>query len=276
MHSPNRKTKIAAGADPLKAAVVLALLGVTLMICRLAPPVKAVGETGVVMELPYVVGPLVAFSENISQAELDILPKDTTFARKAYGLPDSAPIQRITCSIVLSGREKRSIHRPERCLPGQGWRIDESRIVDVPLASGHDLKVTALLLERPEALSNGQPYRLQSYFLYWFVAKGVTTSSQLHRILLTNWDMLFHRVNRRWAYVIVQGNILQGLGPHGLSPDQTLEVLKKFIHDSAPYYMKSEMAAPPVSYERQSTRPFQWKVGRVTDSSTRWRGLSGV
>jgi hypothetical protein len=247
MHRPNRKTTTVAGADPLKAIVVLALLGVTLLICRIAPPVQAGGETGVVMELPEQVGDLQAFPEEVTKAELEILPSDTTFARKTYGLPSSDRAQRILCSIVLSGREKRSIHRPERCLPGQGWRIDSSQVVNVPLESGHNLQVMALLLERPATLQDGRTIRLQSYFLYWFVGKGMTTPSQLHRILMTNWDMLVHRVNQRWAYVIVQDLILKGLTPDGLGPDQTLEVLKKFIHDSAPFYMKSEMAAPPAS-----------------------------
>ncbi len=193
------------------------------------------------MELPYQVGPLYGFAGEESQAEIDILPKDTTVVRKAYGMPLSSPGERISCSIVLSGGEKRSIHRPERCLPAQGWRINSSHVVTVPLASGHSLDTMALLLERPIPLSNGKTMSLQSYFLYWFVAKDVTTPYQFDRILRTNLDLLFHRVNQRWAYVSVQATILQGLTPNGLGPEQTLNELKKFIHDSVPTYVKSEM-----------------------------------
>jgi hypothetical protein len=225
----------------LKVAVVFGLTLVTLLVCWLAPAPKTGGEAGVVMGLPYQVGPLDAFSENVSPAELYILPKDTTFARKTYGVPGSQRNDRILCSIILSGSEKRSIHRPERCLPAQGWRIDGSQTVTVPLDSGLPLEVTALLLERPVTLEDGRPFTLRSYYLYWFVGKGITTPYQFERILMTNWDLLFHRVNQRWAYVIVSANISKDWRPDGLDADQTLEMLKQFIHDSVPYYMKSEM-----------------------------------
>jgi hypothetical protein len=238
------KPQAAAGNDLLKPLAVLALVGLTAFLCWLMPGAVAGGESGVVMDLPYSIGPLLAFSQDVSQAELTILPADTTFARKTYGTPDSAEQDRILCSIILSGREKRSIHRPERCLPAQGWRIESSRVVTIPLASGHKLQATALLLERPVALTNGTTINLDSYFLYWFVGKGITTPSQLNRILLTNWEMLTSHVNQRWAYVIVQANILKGLEPQGQGPEETLSKLETFIHNSVPYYMKSEMTAP--------------------------------
>jgi hypothetical protein len=90
MRTPNRKTKTVTGADPLKAVVVMGLLGVTLLICGLAPPVQVAGETGVVMELPEQVGDLQAFPEDVTKTELEILPSDTTFARKTYGLPGAS------------------------------------------------------------------------------------------------------------------------------------------------------------------------------------------
>ena len=225
----------------LKAGFVLGFTLLTFLICWLAPPAKVGGEAGVVMELPDQVGPLYAFSEPVSQAELLILPSDTTYARKTYGSADSTRNDRILCSIILSGKEKRSIHRPERCLPAQGWRIDGSHTENVTLASGRNLKVTALLLEKPMTRADGTPVTLRSYYLYWFVGKDVTTASQLDRILRTNWDMLFHRVNQRWAYVIVSANISKDWNPNGLDDPQTLDMLKNFIRDSVPYYMISEM-----------------------------------
>jgi hypothetical protein len=50
-----------------------------------------------------------------------------------------------------------------------------------------------------------------------------------------------HRVNQRWAYVIVSANISKDWRPDGQGPEETLATLKQFIHDSAPYYMISEM-----------------------------------
>jgi hypothetical protein len=231
-----------------RAGYVLALTLVTVLVCVLVPEPKAGGEAGVVMQLPDHIGELYALPEQISPAELFILPKDTTFARDSYG-PVGMPHGplRILCSIILSGAERRSIHRPERCLPSQGWRIENSHTETVPLASGRNLEVTALLLGRPATLSDGTPITRRQYFLYWFVGKNVTTPYQTSRILMTYWDMLVNRVNQRWAYVIVSKDISQSWSPNGESPEQTLAELKQFIQVSVPYFMKSEMPAETAS-----------------------------
>jgi len=234
-------TSLPPGSLYWRGGFVLALALATALACRLAPEPKAGDETGVVMQLPDRIGPLYGHDESVSAAELAILPSDTTFARKTYGPPGASPIERILCSIVLSGQEKRSIHRPERCLPAQGWRIESSRTETVPLASGRQLATTALLLERPITLPDGSSIQLHSYFLYWFVGQNVTTASHTERILLTNWDLLVHRVNQRWAYVTISKVILADLQPGNETADQTLAELKEFIRESVPFYVKTEM-----------------------------------
>jgi hypothetical protein len=226
-----------------RAGFVLVLTLITVLVCWFAPEPKAGGEAGVIMQLPDEIGELYGHDQAVSAAELYILPKDTTYARKTYGLPGADDPERILCSIILSGAERRSIHRPERCLPGQGWRIDDSHTETIPLASGRNLEVTALLLEKPMILQDGTRLTRRQYFLYWFIGSGIATPSQTVRILMTYWDMLVHRVNQRWAYVIVAKDIAQSWNPNGETPDQTLAELKHFIHDSVPYFMKSEMAS---------------------------------
>jgi hypothetical protein len=233
-----------AGRSPslfVRAGYVAGLTLLTLLACWFVPEPKAGGEAGVEMELPDSVGNLYGHDQTVSPVELYILPKDTTFARKTYGLPGTEGPERILCSIILSGAERRSIHRPERCLPDQGWSIESSHTETVRLASGRDLEVTALMLEKPVLLRDGTRLAWRQYFLYWFVGKGVTTPSQTTRILMTYWDMLVHRVNQRWAYVIVSKDIAQSWDPNGETPEQTLAELKQFIHDSVPSFMKSEM-----------------------------------
>ncbi|MCE0497603.1 MAG: EpsI family protein [Methylacidiphilales bacterium] len=231
--------------NPRKGLIVLGLALCTITACWFIPPEQPGNETGVVMNLPDRVGPLKAFPEKVSQAELAILPSDTTFARNTYGYPTSPWLDRILCSIVLSGREKRSIHRPERCLPGQGWTIRDSKVIPVALDSGHPLSVTALLLDRPVNIANGRTASLQCYYLYWYVGKNASTPYSFERVLLTNWDLVRYRLNQRWAYVIVSAYITQGFQPNGRDPEQTLELLKQFIRASVPSFVKSEM--PPGS-----------------------------
>ena len=230
-----------------RAGYVLALTLVTILVCVLVPAPKAGGEAGVTMQLPDSIGELYGHDQAVSAAELYILPKDTTFARKTYGPPGAEDPLRILCSIILSGAERRSIHRPERCLPAQGWRIDSSRTETVPLASGRNLEVTSLLLEKIVPLTDGTTLTRRQYFLYWFVGKSVTTPYQTNRILMTYWDMLIHRVNQRWAYVIVAKDIGQSWDPNGETPEQTLGELKQFIRVAVPYFMKSEMPAETAS-----------------------------
>ena len=180
----------------------------------------------------------------VSQAEHEILPPDTEFAGRTYGsfaLSENDWLNRITCKIVLSGREKRSIHRPERCLPGQGWSVVESKIVDVPLESGHPLRVTALLLTRPVTGRDGTTRQLKFCYLYWYVGRKVSTPLSSVRVLLTNWDLIVHRENQRWAYVIVAGYPTDNLVPHGRTQEETLDELKSFIHMAVPSFVKSEM-----------------------------------
>lgn len=225
----------------LKAAIVLGATLLTVVICWIVPPAKAGGEAGVVMDLPAKIDNLYSFPETVSAGELQILPPDTTFARKTYGNLSTQRLNRILLSIILSGAEKRSIHRPERCLPSQGWHIDATHTENIPLASGHGLDVTVLLLSKPVTLQDGQSFTLRSYYLYWFIGKDVTTASATKRILMTNWDLLVHRVNQRWAYVIASANITKDFDPNGLDQEQTLAMLKQFIHDSVPSYMITEM-----------------------------------
>lgn len=228
--------------SPRKSVIVLVLAVLVVALCWLIPPASVGDETGVVMQLPDHVGLLAGFPEAVSQAELSILPPDTTFARMTYGDADSNRLDRVLCSIVLSGREKRSIHRPERCLPGQGWSVIGSQIIDVSLQSGHPLKATCLLLSRPITLNDGTPRNLEAYYLYWYVGRSVSTPYSFERVLLTNWDLVVHRKNQRWAYIIYMGYVTQGLKADGKSPQETLDAIKDLIRQSAPFFVKSEMA----------------------------------
>ena len=65
-------------------------------------------------------------------------------------------------SIVLSGAEKRSIHRPEVCLPAQGWQIRSAHGREVRLDDGRTLPVTVLTVARNVQFANGRDGVLSS------------------------------------------------------------------------------------------------------------------
>jgi len=222
-------------AIPLqKLFVILGLTGLTLLACYFTPTPEVGDAAGVKMSLPEQVGPYIGMDEEVSETEKKILPPDTQFARKTYY---NTQHDRILCSIVLSGAEKRSIHRPEICLDGQGWTIKSGNVINVPLHNGGSLPVMALSIEKA-AQQGGQAVTVRSYYMYWFVGKDKTTPYHLRRILLTSWDRLFHNIYHRWAYVIVTSPITEGLSYPNRTPQQTLQILEKFIADIVPTFQK--------------------------------------
>ncbi len=234
--------------SPRASVIVLVLAALTVTACWLIPPAKSAGEVGVNMDLPVEIAGLEGLPVPVSQAEHEILPPDTEFASRNYGpfnMPATDWLDRFLCKIVLSGREKRSIHRPERCLPGQGWSVIDSRVVPVQLKSGHLLKITALVLTRPVTKTDGTPAQLIMCYDYWYVGRSVTTPYSFMRVLLTNWDLIVHRSNQRWSYIICAAYVTDNLVPGGRSQAETSEALKAFIREAVPTFVKSEMPTEP-------------------------------
>lgn len=199
-------------------------------------------SAGVELSLPEFIGNYWGETQEISEGERVILPSDTEIAKKAY---DDGRGLIINCQIVLSGADKRSIHRPEICLPGQGWNIRSGQVVPVELKSGRTLEVMKLDLVRPVQVGPNDRRDLPMVFLYWFVGENMTTPDHKERILATYKDMLLHNTMHRWAYVIVSAPVLEGFTPNGKNEAETIQILKDFIRDIVPHFQKSEMADEP-------------------------------
>ncbi len=230
------------GAIPVwKSMVVLLLSGLTALLCYSAKDLNNSTEAGVLMDLPEWVGDFDYHGKvtPISESEKTILPLDTEFQSKEYESVVTG--QNIHCQIVLSGGEKRSIHRPEICLPSQGWTIKYGSATDVPLDDGKTLKVMQLRLARPYQVGANETKTLESVFMYWFIGRDRATPYHYERILLTSWDRVMKGTNHRWAYVIVSGYIpasIQGSGPDAAETEQTL---KRFIKEVAPQIMTPQV-----------------------------------
>ncbi len=93
------------------------------------PKVANSTPQGISLTLPSSVGVWFGEDQKITEQELAVLARDTEFARKLY---TNGRGDQIFASIVLSGQDlDNSIHRPERCLPAQGWSIADSRVVKI-------------------------------------------------------------------------------------------------------------------------------------------------
>jgi EpsI family protein len=223
-----------------RSAAILALGVLAGLAYLLNPPLIVQPQSGVVMDLPVLLGDYLGKKGEITQVEHDLLPKDTEFARRFY--VDSQGHE-INCSIVLSGAEQRSIHRPEGCLTGQGWTIIGQDTIPISLLSGRTLKARKLTLERTVIAQTGEHIELRAFYIYWFVGQGVTTPFEIQRVLLSNWDRVMHNQAQRWAYVSVFSLITEGIRPDGLNAEQTEKVMTDFARQIVPTFQISEMPA---------------------------------
>jgi len=220
-----------------RGAAVLGLVAVVFFLCQQNPHAQVNMESGVNMKLPETVGRFTGRETEVSESEHVILPKDTEFAKMLYTGPGN---EQIICQIVLSGGEKRSIHRPETCLPAQGWTKKSSEVIPVKLNDGRTLRVMKLVISRPVEVQPGVRKELTSLFLYWFIGKDVTTPHHWYRILHTDWDRVVHGVSHRWAYAVVTAPVLEGFAPGAKNQEQTLDSLRQFIGKVAPEIMLSK------------------------------------
>ncbi len=200
------------------------------------PKVANSSPQGIELALPAYVGGWYGEDQKISEKELEVLAKDTQFARKLYS--DGRGGQ-IFASIVLSGQDlDNSIHRPERCLPAQGWSVADSRRVRIPLsdASNQSLETTRLHNLRKVPTSDGQTVSIYSLNYYWFVGFKDTTASHLRRTYFDIRDRILYGYNQRWAYITVASTITKGLAPFGRSEEDTDAELKDFIQQLLPKF----------------------------------------
>ena len=236
-------------------SLVLAVLAAGAgVLCHFSPEVRGGDGAGVVMKLPAGLADFVSEARDPDPLERKLLPADTQFAKAVYYSPmrDAASRDVIHCEVVLSGAERRSIHRPEVCLQGQGWTLMESRTRRLPMGGGRELSVRDLQIRKDVTLEDGSRRPLRAHFFYWFVGQDVSTPSHAGRIWLTLRDNVAHGVNHRWAYATALALVTEDFSPEEIGErprgnEATVSLLVKFIQDLAPRFQKSLMDNPPVT-----------------------------
>lgn len=124
----------------------------------------------------------------VSDAEKGILPADTQIEKYCYADPEGVTY---LVSRVIGGREKGSIHRPEMCLPAQGFQMSDPRELSVGGTAWH-----AVTLARQTASS--------MRFAYAFANQdGFRTSSHVRRIFRDVWDRSIRGRIDRWVMTTV-------------------------------------------------------------------------
>jgi hypothetical protein len=239
--APSNPTPEGPGKVPVWRSLVLLILTLLVVFAYwYNPPMNVQPQAGVIMKLPVILGDYFGKEGEITEVEHTILPADTEFARRFYSDTQG---HELDCSIVLSGAEQRSIHRPEACLVGQGWTIIGQDNIPIPLLSGHTMMARKLSLQRQVAGQHGEHVTVRAFYVYWFVGQNVTTPSHFRRILLSNWDRVVHNRAHRWAYVSVFSLITDNLRTEGLDAAQTQKLIADFTRQIVPTFQINEM--PP-------------------------------
>lgn len=250
LHKPAVEGRATSGrplALVIKPAMLALVMIGTAVACRLSPEVSAGNIAGVVMELPVGIGRFLGDPEKPDKLEKDLLPADTELVKMRYRTA-AAPEARdqVHVTLVLAGAERRSIHRPEVCLVGQGWTLLHSQVVPVEISPGHVLEVKDLYIERMWMDRNGNQKPLRAHYVYWFVGTDITTPNNSTRVWLSSWDNIVRNVNHRWAYPSIMAWVTENFDPaetgqRQRSSQETMALITTLIHDLTPRFQKSFM-----------------------------------
>lgn len=160
-----------------------------------------------------------------------MLPKDTTYGKRVYKTPDGF---RIWANVILMGADRTSIHKPDYCLPGQGWIVDDRRkeeiniLIDQP--HPYQLPVMKWVTTGFQETTDGRKVELRGIYVYWFVSDKELTDTNFKMFLLLSRDLFLTGVLQRWAYVSCFSVCLPG------QEEATCERVKQFIAAAVPEF----------------------------------------
>lgn len=220
--------------------LLLLLAGGMSFIFALPKAPKQAPPPGVATSLPSFVDEWYGQDAEVTEKERTVLGSETRFARKLY---TNSRGSAFLVSIVFSGEDmSTSIHRPERCLPAQGFTMTDSRSVSLPIGGKHPLTMMRLhnlrpiydAKGRPVTFPNGQQANEFSLVYYWFVGSKETTANHLERYFFDARDRILMGTTQRWAYVMVTSRITDNVEKFGLNEAQTDALLRDFIQKLMP------------------------------------------
>ena len=170
-------------------------------------------------------------STNVPEPALVVgyLPKDTSYAERIYTAPDGFRLQ---STAILMGADRTSIHRPEFCLPGQGWTIGEKRLLDIPIKGQAPYQLHAACWKLSQAIKqdDGQSVMVGAIYIYWYVANDEETpdhNKMIERLML---DLVTTGALQRWSYISYFALCRPG------DEDTTIDRMTRFISAQAPEF----------------------------------------
>ena len=167
-----------------------------------------------------------------AEVELSALPADTSIGKRLYTATNGAPL---LLQVVLMGRDRTSIHQPQYCLTGQGWLIEQTEEVRLPVAQSPPHEVPALKLTASKVFTtaDGQRVPVRAIYVYWFVADGALTAHRSQRLRWMAEELLKTGTLQRWAYVACFAQCAPG------EEDKAFARVKEFVAEAVPEFQRS-------------------------------------
>lgn len=136
----------------------------------------------------------------IAREVLTWLPPDTTYAQRLYRGTNGFEMQ---VNVVLMGADRTSIHKPEYCLVGSGWKnhVYEQGHITIRKPHVYALPITKVTTTREVPRPTGERLVVHGIFVYWFVADEELTATHAQRMWSMARNLIWKGVLQRWAYV---------------------------------------------------------------------------
>jgi hypothetical protein len=133
------------------------------------------------------------------------------------------------------GGDRTSLHKPQFCLEGQGWKLGPSAfsIATVPVQRPYPYELpVGKLIGSKQVEVNGKRQEIHGVYVYYYIADGELNVSEsgVERMWTMARDLIRTGVLQRWAYVSYMVWCYPG------QEDATFERMKTFIAAAAPEF----------------------------------------
>ncbi|MFV1994154.1 MAG: exosortase/archaeosortase family protein [Verrucomicrobiales bacterium] len=225
-----------------RSVTALALGALVLTACFLTPAAQGLSEPGIRPALPTNVGSFWGYPIAPSPAEIKglIEPSGVELSRVHY---ESTSGRSATATIIIGGPDGRTLHRPEVCLPGQGWKITASDSVTLPLDGGREIRATLLTVMRGEPGADGTVLRRKALNIYWYIGSGITAADYNGHIAKTLRDSIFRNINHRWSMVSLFTPLPPTLFDDPVAEQDAVNLMRELAREIVPHVANGPWAS---------------------------------
>lgn len=163
----------------------------------------------------------------VSDVERDALPPDTTITKRRYKHPNGFFID---VMVVLMGLDRTSIHKPQYCLTGAGFHIQQTTPKLIKMSNPEEFELPVMRLKSSKTIE-GKEYSGLLY--YWFVDDQHVTNQHYDRMWLMARDLFTTGKMQRWAYVTFSAFVQPGQEEVGYKH------MEWFIQNAVPVFQKT-------------------------------------